>query len=113
MKEIYIKDTKNFSFVEYAKINAYFNRLFCHENDEDGLYSDQIKNLNLDEMNNESKTILYCIVSYFSNNNIKNIIKKYNNLSELLNVKPLQKPLFISERPFRIFEEYEKMNVIM
>ena len=40
-------------------------------------------------------------------------LDKYAHLAELKKIKPRKEPLIISEPPFRIFDEFEEMNLIL
>jgi hypothetical protein len=52
---------------------------------------------------------MYCILQQQKALNI--MVEYFPNLSELLNIKPLMKPLYIRNNPLNLYKEYIDMNI--
>jgi hypothetical protein len=70
---------------------------------------DLLKSMDLSKMSYETKAIMYCILQQQKALNI--MVEYFPNLSELLNVKPLMKPLYIRNNPLNLYKEYIDMNI--
>ncbi len=106
MSKLYYEDTANWSYTEYGSLNSLFVKMFNYMDK----YKDEIEAINIDDMSEQAKVILYCVITYRLD--LEEIIKQFPNLAGLRDTKPLKKPICLMEHPFNVFKEYKEMNVL-
>ncbi len=106
MSKLYYEDTANWSYIEYGSLNSLFVKMFNYIDK----YKDEINSMIIDNMSEQAKVILYCVITYRLD--LEEIIKQFPNLAGLRDTKPLKKPICLMEHPFNVFKEYKEMNVL-
>lgn len=102
-EKIYYLPQDDWGPEEYGTLWAYLNKMFNYEEKR----KEEIMSLDLDRMSDDTKRILYCLLKYYKK------LDTYEHLATLKNIQPRKEPLIISETPFRIFKEFEEMNLIL
>ncbi len=102
-EKIYYLSQDDWGPGEYGTLWAYLNRMFNYEEER----KDEIMGLELNRMSDDTKLILHCLLKYYKK------LDKYEYLAELKDMNPRSELLVILEKPFRIFKEFEEMNVIL
>ncbi|MDR1033679.1 MAG: hypothetical protein LBL41_02785 [Bifidobacteriaceae bacterium] len=115
MEQIYYMDTTGWSLKSFRRIHANLNRLVLYEDDTlmgEELTKDckeTMRRMNLNKMNEESKILLYCLLSYYGF--LDRIVAEYENLKELANIKPPEDTLVLSDRKGLLSEMNEDFRI--
>ncbi|WP_448903045.1 hypothetical protein [Eubacterium sp.] len=103
--KIYYEIQNNWTKDDYYYLHRYLHRmLFYYEK-----YSKEISSLDLKKMSTETKVLMFCIIKYYK---YDFLLEKYENLSELVNVKPLKNKLVLEDSTGSENDIYKQMNVI-
>ena len=105
--ELYVKHPTE---VQLMYVQRFVSKLFRYEDK----YEHVIKNLKVEDMCRECRTIMYCMLTM---RNLDNIVMKYPNLHALKAVEPLEKKLVLQKnsalRVGYVYPIYEKYNIII
>ena len=105
MKEkIYYEPQDGWGPKEYYYLyRCLHRRLFYHEK-----YRDEIALMDLTRMTEETKVLMYCIIRY---NHADFMFDDFENLHDLIHVKPLPYQLILDARPLPEQNIYKEMNI--
>lgn len=87
----------------YYLYRCLHRRLFYHEK-----YRDEIALMDLTRMTEETKVLMYCIIRY---NHTDFMFDDFENLHDLVHVKPLPYQLILDARPLPEQNIYKEMNI--
>lgn len=100
----YYEDQTNWTSDEYYCLHRYLHRMFYYYNDRMG----EIKEIKFNRLSKETKAIIFCIIKYYN----YDFLLDLDNLKELKNIKPLDKPLIIDGDTASDDDIYKEMNVV-
>ena len=103
----YYADQSNWGPRDFNFLNAYLNRLFLYEADQDKTAI--ISQMDLSRMSRETIALIGAILKQYRK--LPDMVKKYPNLQSPLLEEPLDTPLFLNEHPVNIFPAYREMNI--
>ncbi|MDR1033424.1 MAG: hypothetical protein LBL41_01455 [Bifidobacteriaceae bacterium] len=110
IRKIYYVDQTDWDYNDFGQLDAYFNRLAYYESDDtvskerSARYKKELQEMDLSKMSETTKVILCCNISYY--NNLEDMISKYSNLKDLLNVKPLMPTVSLTGSPKELYMAY-------
>lgn len=105
--KVYYEDQKNWKTENFYYLNRYLNRLFLYY--EKDYYRKEIEQLDIEKMSIKTKTIIRCILEFQKKEYFMDI---YPNLKELINIGPLEEPLYLEKPPGFYHEIYTKYNIL-
>ncbi|SEG39454.1 hypothetical protein SAMN04487934_1239 [Eubacterium ruminantium] len=121
-RKIYYQDQTNWDCYMFGELNAELNKIFIVGIDyhfaKDSVsrdievckkYDMEISCIRYDKLSENTKCIMVAILN--QQKKLREFISVYGNLKELLKQKPLSKKLFLSEKPFNLFQAYKAMNI--
>lgn len=103
--KIYYEIQTDWTKDEYYYLHRYLHRMLYYYNK----FSEEISSLDLNKMSKETKVLMYCIIKYY---NYDFLMERYDNLSKLFDIKPLENELILDDNPLPEDNIYKKMNVI-
>ena len=100
----YYENQENWSSNEFYCLHRYLHKMiFYYEK-----RLDEIKNIDVNKLTEETKVIIFCITNYYN----YNFLFDLNNLNSLKKCKPLKTPLIIDGDTSKEEDIYKKMNII-
>ena len=121
-RKIYYQDQTDLDCEKYGELNAELNKLFLigieyhfapkvmSRSTKSGKQFDtEISCIRFDFLTEETKCIMVAILN--QQKKLKEFVKKYSNLSPLVDQKPLKNKLYLSSEPYNIFPSYSEMNI--
>jgi hypothetical protein len=90
---------------DYYSLHRYLHRLVLRAESK----KDEIEQLDIRKMTDETKVLLYCIIRYY---NLEQLFE-LPNLKKLAECKPLSEPLVLSSHGLKEESVYYKMNVML
>lgn len=103
----YYADQSDWGPRDFNFLNAYLNRLFLYEADQEK--AAVISQMDLDRMSRETIALIGAILKQYRK--LPAMMKKYPNLRSPLLEEPLETPLFLNEQPANLFPAYREMNI--
>lgn len=100
----YYDDQKNWTSDDFYCLHRYLHKMLLDHKKR----IEEIKKIDLNRMTVETKTIMYCIISYYQMNHLFEL----DNLHDLLMCQPLKYPLIIDGDTSRDDDVYKKMNIV-
>ena len=100
----YYLSQENWNNDDFYSLHRYLHRLILHYDKK----RDEISQLDLKQMSEKTKVLLYCIICYYQLNALFDL----SNLKELMNCSPLSEPLVLSNHGLKEDSVYYKMNVL-
>lgn len=88
---------------DYYGLHRYLHRLFMHYDRK----KDEIQSMDINRMTEETKVLIYCILSYYKLNEILEL----DNFISLNKCTPLVNPLVIGNHNIKGVNVYNQMNV--
>ena len=104
---LYYQDHSSWGSDEFSYLNSYLNRLFLYSEDADKAAA--ISTLDYSRMSWETQALICAIINHYGK--ASELKTEYPNLEPFTCVAPLERPLFLNERPVDIFPAYKRMNI--
>lgn len=104
IKPYYLNQT-GWTSDDYYGLHRYLHRLFLHYEKK----KDEIENMDTDQMTNETKVLIYCILNYYSMDDLF----KLDNLKSISECAPLDNPLVLGNHGIKGATVYNNMNVML
>ena len=90
---------------DYYGLHRYLHRLFLRYDKK----KEEIQSMDISQMTDETKVLIYCILKYYSMNDLMQL----DNLKSLANCTPLKKPLVLGNHSIKSVTVYNDMNVML
>ncbi|MCR5479978.1 MAG: hypothetical protein K6F27_09020 [Ruminococcus sp.] len=99
----YYLPQNNWDSDDYYSLHRYLHRLVLHADKK----ANEISDMDLSKMSQETKVLLYCIIQHYRLENLFDL----ENLRELKQCKPLPQTLVLGNHNFKD-ATYSKMNIV-
>ena len=90
---------------DYYGLHRYLHRLFLHYDKK----KEEIQSMDISRMTDETKVLIYCILKYYSMNDLMQL----DNLKSLVDCAPLKTPLVLGNHSIKSVTVYNDMNVML
>lgn len=104
-RTIYYESQTGWKAEDYYYLHRILHRIFYYYDK----YADEIHNMDLSRMSDQTKVLIYCIIKYYNNDFL---FSREKNLKDLEQTKPLKTTLILDEYPLKEDNIYKQMNVI-
>jgi len=103
--KVYYENQTEWGKDEYYYLHRVLHRLFSHYE----RYSDEIRNMDVSRLSDETKVLIYCIICYYHNEFLFDML---SDGEQIRNIKPLKESLVLDDTPLPENNIYKQMNVV-